>query len=189
MKVIVAADIHGVTWQLRAMIRPLAEAAIFLSPWDGDACPFPNEQDAHAAFIAGTGLESYAKKIAAAAGNDPAFIVGFSVGASAAWLHAASGDGHAASVATLYYGSRIRDHSSRVPRFRITAIFAEAEPSFVPAQLARIIASDRVHVAIEPGTAHGFMNPCSANFEADRCTAHLQELAAGLARFHLSIIV
>ena len=183
MKAIVAADLHGVTAALRSMIRPSASAAIFVSPWDGDGCPFASEQQAHSALMAKNGIASYADKIAAAAGHEPAFIIAFSVGASAAWLHAVSGRGHPDSLATLFYGSRIRDYSTLLPSFNITAVFAESEPSFSPAGLAQLIASDRVHTVIESGTAHGFMNPCSPNFASRQCLLHLQRLRTELARF------
>jgi dienelactone hydrolase len=183
MRTIIAADIHGVTAPLRSMMTPLAGDAVFVSPWDTSAGPFQNEAEAHSAFISRQGIKSYAEKIAAAAGREPAFIVGFSVGASAAWLHAASGNGNPGSVATLFYGSRIRDYSSLVAKIDITAIFAETESSFSPEQLAEIIAGDRVSVAIEAGTKHGFMNPLSENFAPQQCLLHLQRLRIELARF------
>jgi dienelactone hydrolase len=183
MRTIIAADLYGVTAQLRSMMRPLGCAAIFVSPWDTEACPFPNEDEAHRAFVSGHGLESYADKISAAAGREPAFIIGFSVGASAAWLHAASGNCNEDSAATLFYGSRIRDYSSLAPKCQVSAIFAETEASCSPAQIAGIIASKRVHTFLEKATKHGFMNPCSVNFAAAQCSAHLQKLTLELARF------
>ena len=183
MRTIVAADLHGVTAALRSLISPFVSEAIFVSPWERDGCPFASEQQAHAALIANDGIESYADKISALAGDEPAFIIAFSVGASAAWLHSASGKGHPDSQATLFYGSRIRDYSSLIPRFAITAVFAENEASFSPAGLAQIIASDRVHTVIESGTAHGFMNPLSPNFATRQCLFHLQRLRTEVARF------
>jgi len=188
VRTIVAADIHGVTAALRSLIRPFASEATFVSPWERDGCPYASEQQAHSALIAKNGIESYAEKISAAAGDEPAFIIAFSVGASAAWLHAASGKGHPASLATLFYGSRIRDYSTLIPSFAITAIFAETEASFSPVQLAKIIASDRVHTAIEMGTGHGFMNPCSTNFSAAQCSAHLQKLTLALDKFRRRLL-
>ena len=182
-RTIVAADLHGVTARLRSLLAPLCGDAIYVSPWDGDGCPHASEQQAHSALLANHGIASYADKIGAAAGEAPAFIVAFSVGASAAWLHATSGRGHPASQATLFYGSRIRDYAGLTPRFGINAIFAEREASFVPAQLARRIASERVHACVEAETAHGFMNPDSPNYAAACCSAQLQKLARSLAEF------
>ena len=185
MRVIVAADIHGVSAELRSLIEPVVGEAVFLSPWETDACPYADEQDAVREFIANIGFESYARRIALKANREPAYIVGFSVGASAAWLHSASSGCHPESEATLFYGSRIRDYVSLVPRIGVTAVFAESEPSFSPAQLARAIARDKVRSFVEPGTFHGFMNPRSANYAPTHCRAHLRALAAELARFRL----
>ena len=183
MRVIVAADIHGVTAELRSMMAPVACGAIFLSPWDTDACPYANEQEAVSEFVSNRGIESYAEKISLTANQEPAYIVGFSVGASAAWLHSASSNCDLDSAATLFYGSRIRDYSSLVPRISVTAIFAETESSFSPAEIAGTIARDNVRTFIEPGTFHGFMNARSANYAPTQCLAHLRKLAAELERF------
>ena len=186
-RTIVAADVHGVSAALRWLLTPLCGDAVFVSPWDGDGCPYASEQQAHSAFWANHGIASYADKIAAAAGDAPAFIVAFSVGASAAWLHAASGRGHAASRATLFYGSRIRDYADLIPRFFINAVFAEREASFDPVPLARRIASERVHACVAAGTAHGFMNPDSPNYAPARCSAQLEKLALALAQFRAGL--
>ena len=185
MRIIVAADIHGVTDELRSMMGAVARGAIFLSPWDTDACPFAYEQAAVSAFVSNRGIESYADKIALMANEEPAYIVGFSVGASAAWLHSASSRCNPNSAATLFYGSRIRDYSSLEPRIGVTAIFAETESSFSPAEIARTIARDNVRTCVEPGTFHGFMNSRSANYAPKQCLAHLQALAVELERFRL----
>ncbi len=184
MRTIIAADIFGVTAALRSMLRPVAGDALFLSPWDTDACPFPDEQAAASAFVSCNGIEAYAEKIAAAANREPAFIIAFSVGASAAWIHSASSSCHPESAAILFYGSRIREYSSLAPIITVKAIFAETEASFSPGQLAKVIASDTVRTCIEPGTCHGFMNPLSVNFAPAQCSVHLQRLGAELAQFH-----
>lgn len=181
MKTIVAADIHGVSAPLRALLAPLFGDVVLLSPWAGEGCPYASESQAHAAFIAARGVLSYAARIAQAAGDEPAFIVAFSVGASAAWLYAASDGAHPRSVATLFYGSRIRDHGSLAPKFDVTAVFAQSEASFCPAELARRIAGGRVRAYLEAGTAHGFMNPLSANYRATLAAAYLERLAKARA--------
>lgn len=187
VRTIVAADLHGVNAALRSLLAPFVGEAIYVSPWDGDGCPFASEQQAHAALLAKNGIASYTDKISAAAGDAPSFIIAFSVGASAAWLHAASGRGHPASRATLFYGSRIRDYATLTPRFCVTAIFAESEASFSPARLARRIASERVQTCVEAGTRHGFMNPGSPNYAPALCSAQLQKLALALSQFRASL--
>ena len=181
---IVAADVLGVTARLRALLGPYCGDAVYVSPWERDGCPYASEQQAHSALLAKHGIASYADKIAAAVGDAPAFIVAFSVGASAAWRYAASGKAHPDSRATLFYGSRIRDYADLTPRFAINAVFAEREASFDPVPLVRRIASERVHANVAAGTAHGFMNPDSPNYAPAHCLAQLQKLALAIAEFH-----
>lgn len=177
MKVIIATDIHGITPEFRSMFEPIARDALFLSPWDCDTNPFENEQEAVSVFIAQNGLQSYAEKISAAANAEPAYIIGFSVGASAAWLHCASSHCNPKSVATLFYGSRIRDFTFLELKINMTVVFAETEPSFLPDQVAKIITSENVLTIIEPNTFHGFMNPRSSNFSPTLCSMYLQRLS------------
>ena len=181
MKTIIAADLYGVTRALRALLAPLAEDAVFVSPWAGDDCPYASEREAHAAFIAGDGLARYAERIGAVAGGEPAFFVAFSVGASAVWIHAASECAHPASVATLFYGSRIRDHATLTPRCEVSAIFAQNEASFAPADLLPRIAGGRVRAGIVAGSAHGFMNPLSPGFSAEHSASFVRRLVVARA--------
>jgi dienelactone hydrolase len=166
MKTIIACDLHGIHAELRALCAPLGEALTFLSPWEGEGCPYASEALAHQALIAERGIEAYADRIAQCAAGEPVFLVAFSVGATAAWLHASSGEAHPGSAAVLFYGSRIREHAQRLPKFPVEAIFAEREAAFEPAALVAALERERVRCAIVPGTAHGFMNPCSVNFAA-----------------------
>lgn len=188
MRTIVAADLYGVTPALRAMFAGLAGEALFLSPWPTDACPYASENAAHAAFVAGDGLARYAARIGEAAGGEAAFFVAFSVGASAVWMHAASACASPASTATLFYGSRIRDHATLVPRFGIRAVFAQSEPAFAPVELARRIAGGRVRTEVVAGTAHGFMNPLSPGFCAEHCASFVDRIVAERARFRSAAV-
>jgi len=176
MPVLVAADVHGVHGPLRALFSGLGTLTSFVSPWDGEGAPFATEQEAAAAFHAQDGLVRYQAKIAAAAGADPVCLVGFSVGATALWLHAASTHCHPGSRAFLFYGSRIREHLGGVPRCAVSAVFAESEPAFTPAAVARRIASATAHSAVVAGTRHGFMNPRSPAFCAPRAQAQLERI-------------
>ena len=170
MKTIIASDIYGLTPALATLAGQLDRQAVVLSPWDGEGCPFATEQEAHTAFVAGEGVAGYAARITAAAGEEPAFLVGLSAGASALWLHAAGAECHPDSRAVLFYGSRIRNHLGLRPRCPVQAIFAEHEAAFDPKTIIAQIVSESVSVHIEPGTAHGFMNPLSPGFcgEASR---------------------
>lgn len=166
MKIIVASDIYGITPAVRSLAESLGRHSVVLAPWDGEGCPYATEQEAHAAIVAGDGLAGYTARVTAAAGEAPAFLVGFSVGATAIWLHAAGAGCHPDSRAVLFYGSRIRNHLALRPRCRVRAIFAEHEAAFAPKDIVARIASENVAVHIEPGASHGFMNPLSPGYDA-----------------------
>lgn len=166
MKTLVITDLYGVTAELRALLAPLGDSLQWLSPWPGEGCPFPDEGAAHRAFIAEQGFAAYVRRIEEACGGEPVFLVAFSVGATAAWLHACGPDAHPDSAAVLFYGSRIREHAQMVPGFPVEAIFAEREAAFEPAALVAALERARVSCTLVPGTNHGFMNPRSPNFDA-----------------------
>lgn len=167
MKIIIATDIHGINQQLRTLFHDFGNEVTFLSPWHGDGSPYDNEQEAVAAFQADHGMEKYQQQIAKEAGNAPAILIGFSVGATALWRHIASEQCHSQSRAYLYYGSRIRDHQTSIPRCQTRVIFAEHEASFQPANIIANITHPNVECSIIAGTHHGFMNPLSPNFNED----------------------
>lgn len=167
MKTIIVSDIYGLTPAVTALAGRLDRQAVVLSPWDGEGCPFATEQEAHRAFVASEGVAGYAARVTAAAGAEPAFLVGFSAGATAVWLHATGAGCHPHSQAVLFYGSRIRYHLDVRPCCRVQAIFAEHEAAFDPKDIVGQIASENVIVHIEPGAAHGFMNPLSPGYCED----------------------
>lgn len=177
MKTLVITDLYGITAELKALLAPLGDSLQYLSPWLGEGCPFPDEGGAHRAFIAEEGFAAYVRRIERACGGEPAFLFAFSVGATAAWLHACSGEAHPESSAVLFYGSRIREHAQRVPKFPLEAIFAEREAAFEPRELVLSLNRARFDARIVPGTAHGFMNPCSPNYDADIAARWIDEIA------------
>lgn len=177
MKTIVAADIHGVTAELKSSLAFLGPDTVFLSPWDGDGCPYASEEEAVETFLARRGVEEYALNIAEEAGRSPVLLIGFSVGATSAWLFSASEACHPRSHAVLYYGSRIRDHAVLAPKCPAALIFAEHERSFKPAELAGKIVAGNASISIVSGAAHGFMNPRSANYSRGHAAHQFNELA------------
>ena len=144
MKIIIATDIHGINDELRALFQDLGQEIKFLSPWPGEGSPYDNEQEAVAAFQAANGLEKYQQQIAKETDNAPAILIGFSVGATALWLHSSSQLCHPQSRAHLYY-----------------------EASFQPANIIANLTHPHVNCTIIAGTRHGFMNPHSPNFRED----------------------
>ena len=114
MRIFIAADILGLSPALRQCFAPLGDDLVFLSPWDGEGCPYASEADAAQAFHAQDGLRRYAETIARAVANEAAFLIGLSVGATSLWHYLASANCSRASQAVLYYGSRIREQRALV---------------------------------------------------------------------------
>jgi dienelactone hydrolase len=175
-RLVIAADIYGVTPALRDLAAELGGEVELLSPWEGEGSPYATEQASHAAFVAGPGLDAYAERIARAAAGEPVLLVGFSVGATAAWLFAAGQRCRPDSRLFLFYGSRIRNHVDVRPRCRVEAIFAEREAAFDPHAVAAAIASDTVRTVVVPDSAHGFMNARSPGYDPELAKRHLTML-------------
>jgi dienelactone hydrolase len=180
MQIIVATDIHGTHERLRTQLAVLGES-IIVSPWSGDGKPFATEHEAILHFHQQDGLAFYERKIAEVARGRPSVLIGFSVGATSVWRYVASPQCSAASVAFLYYGSRIRDHGSLVPRCPTTAFFAENESSFNPANLAKALGQSGAQCTVLSGTHHGFMSPISNHYRADIAEEQIQLLRAKIS--------
>jgi dienelactone hydrolase len=181
LPIIIATDIHGTSDAIRSQWRHLGAGITWVSPWDGDGCPHPSEAAAVQAFHAQSGLQAYADKIARAAHQRPALLIGFSVGATSMWLHAGSPRCHPQSRAMLYYGSRIRDHLAVKPRCPVSLVFAEHEASFEPASLVAQLQHAGVNASMVANTSHGFMNPGSRHHRADLMPAQLAHLRQWMA--------
>jgi len=95
--------------------------------------------------------------------HERVFLVGYSAGATVAWL--ASGRGLFAG-AVGYYGSRIRDYPDVVPACPVLLLFPSHEDTFsVPDLAGRLAAKERVRVHILPGR-HGFADRRSPRYDA-----------------------
>jgi dienelactone hydrolase len=181
LPIIIATDIHGITDAVRTQWRSLGEDITLVSPWDMDGCPHASEEAAVQAFHAHEGLQAFADKIAQVAHQQPALLIGFSVGASSMWLHAGSSRCHPQSRARLYYGSRIRDHLAVKPRCAVSLVFAECEPSFEPARLVAQLRQAAVTASIIPNTSHGFMHPNAGHHRADLAQVQIEQLERWIA--------
>ncbi len=182
MDIVLAADIYGVTPAVTDLARVLPAPVSILSPWKGDGTsPFLSEAEAHAAFVASDRMQAYVRNIDRLASGRPVFLVGFSVGATAAWLYAAGTAAHPKSRAWLFYGSRIRNHLDSVPGISLKVIFAEEEAAFAPASIASRLVAPTVDVRIEPRSRHGFMNRLSPGFSAGLYERYVAAIAGEVA--------
>lgn len=89
-------------------------------------------------------------------------LLGFSVGATAAWI--CSEKENTADKVIGYYGSRIRDYQTITPRCPTLLIFAKEEKSFNVSELTSVLEEKKsVNVSVLDGK-HGFSDPFSKNF-------------------------
>ena len=166
--IVIATDLHGVTDALRQQCESMTHQPIlWLSPWDTALNPYPAEKTAHVAFLAQDGFSRYVDKIERTLvqhGEKVTDLLGFSVGATAAWLYASSNSVSPNLSVWLFYGSRIRDYLDRVPQGRVQTIWAEYEPSFNSMELCELLRARGISAQLVSGAAHGFMNPNSAAY-------------------------
>lgn len=90
------------------------------------------------------------------------FIIGYSVGATIAWL--CSDEGQYCDGIIGYYGSRIRDYIEVTPKCSVLLFFPEEEMSFNVDSLIEVLnAKDKTEVYQMPGK-HGFCDPYSQRY-------------------------
>lgn len=91
------------------------------------------------------------------------FILGFSIGATIAWLCSDSSGLENGGVIG-YYGSRIRDYLYIEPKCKTLLIFSSIEKSFIVEDLIGILnKKEKVSVHMLQGK-HGFSDPFSKNY-------------------------
>lgn len=90
------------------------------------------------------------------------FIIGFSMGATTAWI--CSETENVVDGVICYYGSRIRDYRNVTPKCPILLIFAKEEQSFDVSELTCALGEKQlVNVHVLDGK-HGFSDPFSKHF-------------------------
>lgn len=90
------------------------------------------------------------------------FLLGFSVGATAAWI--CSEKENAADGVICYYGSRIRDYQNIAPSCPILLIFAKEEKSFNVSKLTSGLGEKKPANVYVLNGKHGFSDPFSKNY-------------------------
>ncbi|WP_152391858.1 dienelactone hydrolase family protein [Paenibacillus guangzhouensis] len=126
----------------------------------GRVFSYAQDEQAYQYFVNEIGFEQAAEEVRKIilthrANYDRIFLMGFSIGATLAWMNSASGvDGMIG-----FYGSRIRNYADLVPGCQALLFFASQEKSFDVSALA-----DQLHGKTNTITEviqgeHGFMNP------------------------------
>lgn len=178
-RTLVATDIFGITPEVLRLARRLCPDPLMISAHADSELSFASEALAYERFLAGGGVEAYARRLRQRLEADPliANLVGFSAGASAGWIAAAAPAARGLHCAVLFYGSRIREHVALRPLCPVRLVFAEHEASFSPAWLVYELVASGVRAELVPGSRHGFMNELSAGFSARLQRRFIAELA------------
>lgn len=171
--IIVAHEIYGINEHIKSFCEQVAQAGFDV------VCPnllkeplafsYSEEKEAYHHFHTNCSfLDSRASLCKLASENrreyKQLFIVGFSVGATAAWL--ASSSTADIDGAVCLYGSRIRDYTELVPKCPVLLVFPEEEQSFDVTSLMDILVKKEVK-QVKLAGKHGFCDPFSKSFNID----------------------
>jgi len=155
---------------------------MIVDPYAGRHRGFETQEQAYGVFMAEVGLDAYAKTVETAVkgAGGSCRILAFSVGAAALWLNSENPGLKLVEKTQLYYGSQIRYSLDLRPCFPVHLIFPAMEPHFDVAEVMRALAPiPNVSCSRSPGL-HGFMNPCSPNFDPHLYTARVRDLGREL---------
>lgn len=132
-----------------------------------DYFTYSREVEAYQYFLKHIGFSSMAHEvktmlIKARRDYKHVFLLGFSVGATTAWI--CSETENAADGVICYYGSRIRDYQKFTPKCPILLIFAKEEKSAnVPELTSALGQKQFVSIHVLNGN-HGFCDPFSKQY-------------------------
>lgn len=167
--VILLHEIYGVNGHMRDAAAWLAAQglAVYCPDLLGAVYGYDQEKAAYEHYMK-VGFAAAAGEAAAlaeriAGSHRRIFLVGYSAGATVAWLLSGR-EGFAGAVG--YYGSRIRDFPDLTPACPVLLLFAHREEAFsVHALEAMLTAKNGVTVRVLPGR-HGFADRRSPRFDA-----------------------
>ncbi|MGG3572953.1 dienelactone hydrolase family protein [Bacillus gobiensis] len=172
--IIVIHEIYGVNQHIKdvKVFLEKSGAAVYTPDLLSIEEPFAysEEEKAYANFMENVGFEKGARQIERLIYQlkqqfDHVGIIGFSVGATIAWLCSIF---HELSFAVCCYGSRIRSYTSIEPNCPILLIFPAKEQSFDPEALIENLKQKRNEkITIQQFSgSHGFIDPYSDKYEA-----------------------
>ncbi|WP_444920392.1 hypothetical protein ACJJID_16315 [Microbulbifer sp. CnH-101-G] len=170
MKVIVVSDIWGRTEALSVLYLRTFKDYIILDPYSGSEKNFESEGDAYKYFINECGMEKYYAFVSSYIQEQhySCNLLGFSVGATVAWLLACRITAGTINKTACFYGSRVRDFLNERPKQRGVDFFlAVREPSFNVLDFSRQLSAMPMVTLHKTRFSHGFMNSCSENFNPE----------------------
>lgn len=131
-----------------------------------DYFDYPREAEAYQYFIEHIGFPSMVHEVKAIlmksrANYKNVFLLGFSVGATAAWICSETEN---VDGVICYYGSRIRDYQKIIPKCPTLLIFAKEEKSFNVSELSCNLRQREFVNVHELNGKHGFSDSFSNQF-------------------------
>lgn len=138
---------------------------------------YEEEEKAYEYFMKNVGFELAAKKVTetivkAKQKYKHVILIGFSIGATVAWLCSEKEPKCKAVIG--YYGSRIRNYADVVPKCKTLLIFAAEERSFNVMELeGRLKEKTNTEVYVLPGK-HGFTDKFSKRYHEESCRKALK---------------
>ncbi|WP_299585581.1 dienelactone hydrolase family protein [uncultured Microbulbifer sp.] len=162
-------DIWGLTEALEQLCSRVSIDHKILDPYLGRRMNFESEGAAYQYFMREGGVDNYysfVNKYIRAQGHK-CNVVGFSVGATVAWMLACRDSSAFIEQTACFYGSRVRHFLDERPGKNVDFFLADEEPSLNISDFSRNLSKIplvNVHQTLFP---HGFMNRYSSNFSPD----------------------
>lgn len=179
--IIVVHEIYGVNEHMKSFCRLLAEQGFTVS------CPnllkrespfeYAEEGMAYRYFMDHVGFQQAAAAVKSLLidmkeNYQKVFIIGFSVGATIAWL---CSEERAADGIVGYYGSRIRDYTDITPECPVLLLFPQEELSFSVDGLIQSLSQKNVTIH-KFADQHGFGDPCSSKYHMEAAETALHKV-------------
>lgn len=180
MKLLVCADIFGVTPQLEAALAALALPCVITGPLSACGQPrFSDDLQAYHAFLDAGGLAVYTAAVRELlVAQQPTHLLGFSAGAAALWQICAELDlVSCVQQAVLCYGGQIRQFTQLQPACPVRCLWSD-ETHFDVAALQQTLEAVSHHGFSQQHWPypHGFINPHSGNYRAGAASLFWQQL-------------
>lgn len=173
MDLILVTDIFGNTPHVADMAEelfPVYANIQVVDPYEGVHPDFGSEQEAYEHFQEACGLEKLTgmTEKAILSGRSRVIAVGFSVGATAVWdLAGRAAVSRNMHRAICFYGSRIREKLHIKPQCETIVIFPRHEDQCDVDAIHDTLCGRNNITCIKTQYLHGFMNPCSRNFQEE----------------------
>jgi dienelactone hydrolase len=133
MRVLIVTDIFGKTDSLMKIANSLPGNIHVLDPYSAKDMGFKTEDQAYQHFNRCVGIVEYSNQLISclSAIQEPVYLIGFSVGATAIWnVSDEPAFKNLIIGASCFYGSKIRESSNIAPHFPITLIWPKSEATF-----------------------------------------------------------